>query len=345
MDKRMTRTQALKGAGGAFAAGAVLPALLGGNAHAATTAAEATAVRGWAKGIRIRFFAGGEAGDAFASIVYRGAQYAQADLGCKVEYVFSGWNTEKMLNQLRDAIAAKPDGIAFMGHAGDTAVMPLAKQAHSRGILMEYQNVDVPKVRALYGGGYVGANLEPQGEALGNKAIELFGLKRGDQAVVFGAWGQPGRYIREQGTVNAFQKAGIKVRKIVAPPSAAADPNQLTPLVTSALLKEPKTRLICYSGGQLLGVVPVYMQAANKRAGQVLNIGFDLSPAIINAFKSGHVQLTSDQQPFLQGYLPILSLCLQKRYGFGPLNQDTGAGFVTKDNYASVAALAKAGIR
>jgi simple sugar transport system substrate-binding protein len=343
MGRRFTRRQALQGAGGALAAGIALPALLGNEAAAAAT--ELATAKGWAKDVRVRFFAGGDAGDAFASIVYRGAQYAQADLGCKVEYVFSGWQTEKMLNQLRDAIAAKPDGIAFMGHAGDTAVMPLAKQAHDAGILMEYQNVDVPKVRAKYGGGYVGADLEPQGEALGNAAIRMFGLKSGDQTIVFGAWGQPGRYIREQGTVNAFKKAGIKVTTITVQPSAASDPNELTPIVTSALLKQPKTKLICYPGGQQLGVVPVYMQAANKSPGQIVSIGFDLSPAIINAFKTGYVQLTSDQQPFLQGYLPILSLALQKKFGFGPLNQDTGAGFVTKDNYKSVAALAKAGIR
>ena len=57
------------------------------------------------------------------------------------------------------------------------------------------------------------------------------------------------------------------------------------------------------------------------------------------------VQLTSDQQPFLQGYLPILSLSLSKKYGFSPLNYDTGAGFVTPDNYKPVSELAKAGIR
>ena len=57
------------------------------------------------------------------------------------------------------------------------------------------------------------------------------------------------------------------------------------------------------------------------------------------------MQLTSDQQPFLQGYMPILSLCGKLVYGFGPLNIDTGAGFVDANNYETVAALAKAGYR
>ena len=85
----------------------------------------------WAQGVRIRFFVGGDPGDTFASIVYKGALQAEKDLGVKVDYVFSGWNTEKMTAQFREAVAAKPDGIAMMGHPGDDALMPIAKDLES----------------------------------------------------------------------------------------------------------------------------------------------------------------------------------------------------------------------
>src|SRR5215207_9665893 len=110
----------------------------------------------WCAGKHIRFFVGGAEGDAFASIVLRGAQAAQADLGPDVDYIFSGWDVERMTQQLREAIAAEPDGIAMMGHPGDAAIMPLAEEAATAGIVMMYQNVDVPEVRAGFGGGYVG---------------------------------------------------------------------------------------------------------------------------------------------------------------------------------------------
>ena len=90
----------------------------------------------------------------------------------------------------------------------------------------------------------------------------------------------------------------------------------------------------------MLGNVPTYMQAAGKKPGEIFNFGFDTSPQIVEAFKGGWVQLTADQQPFLQGYLPILSLCQQVVYGLAPINVDTGAGFVTPDNYEIVAELA-----
>ncbi len=42
--------------------------------------------------------------------------------------------------------------------------------------------------------------------------------------------------------------------------------------------------------------------------------------------------------------MPIVSLCLQKKFGLSPSSVDTSAGFVTVDNYKTVAALPK-GIR
>jgi len=326
---------------------------LGGSLAAAALAGfawmpqqqEPTTEEKWGRGIHIRFFVGGNPGYLFAAIVLKGAKQAEADLGPTIDYIFSGWDVEKMTSQLREAVAAKPDGIAMMGHPGDEALMPIIEQAYNEGILMMYQNVDLPKVRERFGGGYIGANLEPQGRALGEAAVKRFGLKAGDRAIVFGAWGQPGRFIREEGTAKALEEAGLQVERITSPPGSGSDPNLLTPLLSGAYLKNPDTKLIVYAGGQQLSTTPVYMSAIGKGPGEVLNIGFDLSPAIITAFKQGYVQLTSDQQPFLQGYLPILSLCLTKKWGFTPLSYDTGAGLVDQSNYESVAALAEQGIR
>lgn len=329
-----------------FASRSVATALAAGVLAVAAAAPASALDANWCKDVNIRFFVGGAEGDAFGTIVYNGAKRAQDDLGAQVEYIFSGWAPEKMTQQLREAVAAHPDGIAMMGHPGDAAIMPLAKQAAEAGIKMMYQNVDVPTVRAKYGGGYVGANLTPQGRALGEEAIRRFGLKSGDTVIVFGPWDQEeSRYQREGATVKAFTDAGLKVVKLTAPAEWAADPNQAIPVVTAAITNNPDVKLIAYPGGQLLGNVPTYMQAAGKKPGDIINIGFDTSPQIVQAFEGGWVQLTSDQQPFLQGYLPILSLCQQVVLGLGPLNVDTGAGFVTADNYKTVADLATQGLR
>jgi simple sugar transport system substrate-binding protein len=223
--------------------------------------------------------------------------------------------------------------------------MPLAEQASRDGILMTYQNVDVPKVRARYGGGYVGAQLYSQGSALAAEAIRLFKLNKGDRVIVFGNWGMPGRYIREQGSADVFEKAGLIVDKLTITVEQISSPELLLPVISGAVLAHPEIKLILYSNSTNLGTVPLYMETLKKKPGEILNIGFDTSPAIIDAFRRGYVQLSSDQQPYLQGFLPILSLCLTKVYGFSLLSVDTGAGFVTQDNYKQIAPLAEAGIR
>lgn len=299
----------------------------------------------WCEGVKIRYFVGGDGGDAFSSILYKAAQMAQADLGPDVEYIFSGWNPEKMIDQLSEAIAAKPDGIAMMGHPGDDAVMPLAQKAAEAGILMMYQNVDLPRVRAKFGGGYVGAILDPQGRALAAEAIRQLGLKAGDRALVIGPWGEPGRYFREEAVALGFEEAGLVVDRVESIVGSAADPSLLIPPITAAFLKNPDTKIIVYPGGQTLGAAEIYMEAIGKGPGEVYNIGFDTSAAVIDGFRKGYIQLTSDQQPFMQGYLPILCLCQMKVFGLGGLFIDTGAGFVDPSNFEEVADLATKGYR
>lgn len=315
-------------------------------AACAVTGAQAEVLRDqWCKDVHIRFFVGGAEGDGFGTIVYNGAKQAQHDTGAQVDFVFSGWSSEKMVQQLREAVASAPDGIAMMGHPGPDSIMPLSEEAAKAGILMMYQNVDVPTVRAKFGGGYVGANLAPQGEALGSEAVRMFGLGSGDKAIVIADWSQENRVIRELGTVKALEAAGLTVIKLTTTPEMASDPNLAIPVVSAGLLANPDVKLIAYPGGQMLGNAPTYMEAAGKKPGEIFNIGFDTSPQIVDAFAKGWVQLTSDQQPFLQGYVPILSLCQQKVYGLGAMSVDTGAGFVTNDNIGTVADLAIEGLR
>jgi simple sugar transport system substrate-binding protein len=313
---------------------------------AVQSAASAAALRDkWCSGVKIRFFVGGAEGDAFASIVYNGAVQAAADTGADVDYVFSGWSSEKMVQQLREAVAAAPKGIAMMGHPGNAAILPLAEEASKAGIKMMYQNVPVDQAVAKFGGGYVGAQQNPQGRALGEEAVRRFGLKEGDVAIVLSDWSQEERSQRELGTIQAFEAHGLKVVKLQAPQELGTDPNSGIPVITAAITANPDVKLIAYPGGQPLGNAQTYMEAAGKKPGDIINIGFDTSPQIVEAFKAGWVQLTSDQQPFLQGYMPVLSLCQQVVYGLGAINVDTGAGFVTPENYEAVATLANEGLR
>ncbi len=328
----------------ASAAALALSACTSGTQRQEENKAAGRGSAGWCEGTSIRFFAGGTPGDGFAPVLAKGAEQAAEDLGADVSVVYSEWKPEQMLSDLRDAIASKPDGIAFTGHPGDDAVMPLAEDAAEAGILMTYQNVDLANVRAKFGGGFVGANLSEQGAALATEALNTLDLKSGQQALVMGPFGDLARAVREDAAAKTLEAAGLTVDRVTPPVAAFTDPNLLTPIITAYLRKNPDTKLIVYPG-TTLGSAPLYMKAAGKQPGEVLNIGFDLTPATLDAIESGYVQITADQQPYLQGYLPVLNLCLQEKYQMSSLVIDTGSGFDTKENVKDIADLVKQGIR
>lgn len=299
----------------------------------------------WCSDVRIHFFAGGAEGDGFAGIVQTGAENAIRDTGADAEILYSEWASERMIQQLREAIGAGVDGIAMMGHPGDDAIMPLAEMASEAGILMMYQNVDVPAVRAKYGGGYVGADLSTQGKELAREAIRQFGFEAGDTAIVMVPVGDYSRAQREDGARIVFEEHGMIVVVLDGTPEQATDPNSAIGVISAALAANPETKVIVHTGGQMLGNAETFAKAAGYGPGELLQIGFDTSPQVMSAFVNDYAHLTSDQQPFLQGYLPILALCQMKVLGTGALNQDTGAGFVTTSNYEDVMDLANAGLR
>src|SRR5512136_2459983 len=86
----------------------------------------------WCSGVKIVFFPGGPAGGVFAVNVYNGAVQAAADLGADVEYVWSDWDPQKMIQQFAEAMAMSPDGIAIMGHPGEDAFAPLVDEAEAK---------------------------------------------------------------------------------------------------------------------------------------------------------------------------------------------------------------------
>jgi simple sugar transport system substrate-binding protein len=97
--------------------------------------------------------------------------------------------------------------------------------------------------------------------------------------------------------------------------------------------------------GGLTATAETYLKAAGKQPGEIHVAGFDLSPATVAAIEGGWTELVIDQQPWLQGYLPVLQICLTKTYGFSGLHTDTGGGFADKENIEFLAPLAEKEIR
>jgi simple sugar transport system substrate-binding protein len=124
-----------------------------------------------------------------------------------------------------------------------------------------------------------------------------------------------------------------------------ADAAAGTPTFAGYVSSHPDVKLIVTDHGGLTATAETYLKAAGKNAGDIKIAGFDLSPATVTAIKGGWTGLVIDQQEWLQGYLPILQICLNKVYGFSGMHINTGAGFVDKSNIDFIAPLAEKLIR
>ena len=235
-----------------------------------------------------------------------------------------------------------------MGHPGDDAFSPLIDEAEKNGIIVTSQNTELPTSFGKYQGngfGYVGAVNYTAGYNLGKEAVKRFALASGDRAMVWGLLSQPSRGERTKGVIDALEEAGVTVDYLEIDSATNADPAAGTPTFTGYVSANPDVKLVVTDHGGLTATVETYLKAAGKGPDDINAAGFDLSPATLTAIRGGWTDLVIDQQPWLQGYIPILQICLAKTFGFSGMMIDTGAGFATKDNIEFLAPLVEKEIR
>ena len=117
---------------------------------------------------------------------------------------------------------------------------------------------------------------------------------------------------------------------------AGQDPAEIMSKVQAYLQANPDTNGILTLGPTSAEPTIAALDATGQ-AGTIFFGTFDLSEQIANAIKADVVNFAIDQQPYLQGYLPVVFLTNLTRFGVVPGNSvNSGPGFVTKDNIALV---------
>ncbi|BBT79145.1 substrate-binding domain-containing protein [Aeromonas allosaccharophila] len=300
------------------------------------------------KDMTIWFDLGGPVGESYVTVVQNGAKQAAEDLGVDLRLVYSDWQPQKMIENFKQAVAAKPTGIVVMGHPGDSAYQPLIADAITKGIKVTSVDTELSGTMAnelSNGFGYVGDNNATRGINLAKEALRRSGLKKGDRAMVWGIKDIAQRSDSTRGLIKTLEEAGMKVDFIQISQEVDKDPSLGAPVVTSYLATHPDVKMVLVDHGALTAQMGNFLRNAAVKPGELFVAGFSLSPATADGIQSGYVQLVADCQPYLMGYLSVVQLVLSERYGFAGLDINTGAGFVTKDNIALIAPLAAKGLR
>ena len=239
----------------------------------------------------------------------------------------------EMVSFFNSAVAAKASGIAttVISSTGFTAPVNTAMNA---GIPVISYNADGTVTNGVANIGtnrlcYVGQALYNSGVAMGNRIHSLIGSP-GDIVIFIATPGTGNIQPRFDGAAAVLKPLGYKVAEQATGAATSAE----EPAENAYILAHKSTLKGAFAvdagSTQFLGPV----LAKNGLAGKIPAGGFDLTPGTLNAIKAGQLNFTIDQEPYLQGFLPVLYLYLFNLSGglVFPPNTDTGLTFVTKDN-------------
>ena len=237
-----------------------------------------------------------------------------------------------MARIIEQATATNPDGLIVTIADYDVLKGPITK-AVKKGIPVIAINSGTPeqayKLGALM---YVGQPEYDAGFGAGKKA-KAAGVTK--FLCVNHYITNPASVERCRGFADAL---GVKLGNQMI--DSGQDPTGVQNKVMAHLRSNPDT-----NGVLTLGPTSAHptIRALNKmgKAGKIFFGTFDLSVEIAAAIKDGTIAFGIDQQPYLQGYMPVVVLTLYNRYGVLPGNNiNSGPGFVTKSNVALVEKLA-----
>ncbi|MHA7776565.1 sugar ABC transporter substrate-binding protein [Roseibium sp. M-1] len=114
------------------------------------------------------------------------------------------------------------------------------------------------------------------------------------------------------------------------------DPQEIKSKVMAYLQGNPDTNGVLTLGPTSAHPTLAALEEMGK-SGTIHFGTFDLSGEIAEGIKSDVIAFAIDQQPYLQGYLPVVILTNLTRYGVVPGNSiNSGPGFTTKANIALV---------
>ena len=113
------------------------------------------------------------------------------------------------------------------------------------------------------------------------------------------------------------------------------DPNNIVGSITS-LIESRKDVVGAFTANGFTTPALGDAIAQLKKNGEICAFGFDLGPKQQEQIKSGALTGSLGQQPFLQGFWPVMQLYLQIDRHVAAANLDTRAQLVTKDNVGEV---------
>jgi simple sugar transport system substrate-binding protein len=263
--------------------------------------------------------------NVFFTPTQSGAADACKLLGCSYTWTGSATsNVSEMVNSINSAVTAKADGIATSlidPKAFDAPVQAALKA----GIPVVAYNADEPQTGRL---AYIGQDLYVSGQEMGDHIVSLL-PNGGDIGLFIATPGAANIQPRIDGAKATLKSHPNIKYDVVA--TGAAVPAELTVINSWATGHSSAKGMFAVDAGSTQGIAQTIQKQGLKSKGWVGG-GYDLTPITEQLLAAGFIEFTIDQQPYLQGFLPILELYMYKAsQGLAGIAEvDTGLKFLDK---------------
>ena len=258
-----------------------------------------------------------------------GIEDAQALLGTTSQWTGSEDSTvSEMIDAMNTAISGNADGIAV------AVVDPVAfndpiQKALDNGIPVIAYNANGEGPGTNPALAYVGQDLFQSGVEMGKRIVSL--VDEGLVALFIATPGQLNIQPRIDGAKQAIEDSGANI--------------EIQQVTTGAEITEERSRIEAWYNGHK-DVAGMFAVDAGSTQGAAQTMeqfglhdegvkagGYDLLPETLKLMKAGHIDFTIDQQPYLQGFFPVMQLYLYNISGgvTGPAETNTGLIFVTPE--------------
>lgn len=256
-----------------------------------------------------------------------GAEEAARIFQVDLTYVNADGDAARHANLIETAIAEGQHAVIPTITVPD-ALDEAVQKAVDAGLIVIAQNIDDPEGAAGNArNSFVGQDFIASGQIIGRRMIEVHGLGDGDHCLLPVEFPELTYAIeRAQGVQIALEEAGI-TSEVVGTGTVEAE---ATTIIAQSLIANPN--ISCAVG---LGTTPTTVlpdAAAEVGREGIPNGGFDTNPKIMENIMAGVTTGTMDQQPFWQGFLPVMFAAYQHRYGLKAVDFDTGNNLIEAEN-------------
>jgi simple sugar transport system substrate-binding protein len=320
-----TRRSALTG-GAAGLAAAMLAACGGGSGPSSTIAASGGGgggVFGSSRKLKFVFVNHVTTNPFFVPTRY-GAEDACRLLGCSYQWTGSeNSNVNEMVNAVNTAITGGANGIAVALIDDHAFNQPIQAALKAKIPAVAY-NADAPNSGRM---AYIGQDLRVSGQEMGKRIIDL--VPSGDVALFIATPGSANIQPRIDGAQDALKGHSSITPHVVA--TGAAVPAELS-TIDAYSQGHPDTKgYFAVDAGSTQSVAQT-IQKHNLRQQGVKGGGYDLTPTTQSLLAANQIDFTIDQQPYMQGFLPVLQMYLYSVSGTltGMADTNTGLKFLDR---------------